>query len=49
VIKKNLNPQWREWELDLNLIGGIDAPFHILVKGIYCGVRLLADCRTQES
>ncbi len=31
VIKKNLNPQWKEWELDLSIIGGLDEMFTIEV------------------
>lgn len=45
VVLKNLNPQWKEWQLDLAEIGGLDTPFTVEVydwdkdgdHGIYLG------------
>ena len=31
VVKKNLNPKWTPWELDLEEIGGVDVDFKVQV------------------
>jgi hypothetical protein len=36
VVKKNVNPTWKDFEIDAELIGSLDTPFHIRVFGNYC-------------